>query len=209
MRRTGCGTRTARPASSVIWSVEVRLAEGGADCVDAADDDGTTASRPRESASVRSAGAVKRWRKAHTIPRLLGNESSDSSLRTRQRQQKSPTKKSGAGAHTPSHEECQSATAWAGVLTYGCKGRFTVAGPWPIFTAFPQVPKPASLSPTSLSRGSTECQPRGGAKSDGRGGHFGPALSIATNLSVGTVAAFHGQCDSGPRGAKCPDPSSL
>src|SRR5579862_4478773 len=53
---------------------------------------------------------------------------------------KAPCEKNGARKpHTPSREECQPATAMAGVLTYGKLLPITVAGPWPIFTAFPRL----------------------------------------------------------------------
>ena len=48
---------------------------------------------------------------------------------------KSPTRKWGATPH-PFSRRVLAPTAWKGVLTYGVSP-LTVAGPWPIRTAFP------------------------------------------------------------------------
>ncbi len=72
---------------------------------------------------------------------------------------KAPRREWGSPPHTLSREECQPAAAWAGVLTYGLEGPITVAGPWPIFTAFPLLPS-LQVVEASLFCRSTECQPR-------------------------------------------------
>src|SRR5258708_6127779 len=66
------------------------------------------------------------------------------------RQQKSPTRKWGSTPH-PFSRRVPAQTAWEGVLTYGVSP-ITVAGPWPILTAFP-ASHACSLSGGSLCRG--------------------------------------------------------
>src|SRR5579863_7435700 len=69
---------------------------------------------------------------------------------------KKPRENSEARRHTLSREERQLLQVSAGHLTFGLAPHsqrlpITVAGPWPIFTAFP-LPKPVQLSNASVCR---------------------------------------------------------
>ena len=64
-------------------------------------------------------------------------------------------------SHTLSREECQPAAAWAGILTHGLKGPITVAGPWPIRTAFPRFPGLQVVAESLVGR-AMACQPEQG-----------------------------------------------
>jgi hypothetical protein len=75
------------------------------------------------------------------------------------RQQKSPAKRMGLVSHTLSREECQPAAAWVGSLTLGLVRPITVAGPWPIFTAFPRFPCLQDVAVSLVCRART-CQRR-------------------------------------------------
>ena len=73
----------------------------------------------------------------------------------------------GLMGNTLSREECASA-AWAGILTYGLIQPITVAGPWPMFAAFPLFPCLQIVEASLFSR-STACQPEAALTLNGVG----------------------------------------